>query len=111
MEARRVLEAALERAIHMEPGPGKEREINRVVIALVRLLVRDAEPRAREVWLDWGQPGLSIFAILDEFGDWVSDPYDVDDDLEVYVSNIRDTQESPEFVAPRGINGPFILQV
>lgn len=111
MEARAGLDNDLERAFRLGPGPEKEREINRLVMALISGLVKDASPEACGVWFDWGQEGLCITSIRDGQGEPCIAPDDVDGFLSTYASNVQDSRYAPQLTAIRGVHGPFVLQV
>lgn len=109
MDRRAELCAALEQSFRLEPGPAKEREINRIVVELIVALVRAAEPDAAEVWLDWDQSGLAVMSICDCGGEPMIDPEDVDADLQTLASNIQNQRHTPGLVAVRGNHGPFAV--
>lgn len=111
MDMSESLDRALEASFRLDSGPAKEREINRLVIEVITRLVRETEPDAREVWLDWDQSGLAITSIHDGRGEAVIEPDEVDPFLQVYASNIQDSRHAPELFARRGIHGPFVLRV
>lgn len=111
MELRDALHAELEGAFLLDSGPEKEREINRLAISLIRLLVADIEPTVSEVWLDWDRDGLLVTAVRDWSGEPIAGPDGMDEALQLYSSNIRDTRLASDLHAPRGIHGPFVLKI
>lgn len=111
MESRATLDTDLERAFHIDPGPDKEREINRLVLKLISSLVQAASREAREVWFDWDQDGFCMTSIRDGKGEPCILPDGVDEFLSIYASNIHDSRHAPELTAIRGIHGPFVLQI